>query len=517
MVQMPSPLNITNIPAPRVEFIDQRTGLMSREWYRFFLNLFTLTGGGTNPTSLEDLQLGPAFEITPDMFVVDNPSPDAESAIASLTAALADVNQNLQTRPLADPFAVSNTSSADNVNPNAESAIASLTMAVMDLNQTLQTRPLADSNIISNTVVADNISPNAEADTASLTMSVFDIKQTLQSIPQNDYVIFNSALGTPSSGTVTNLTGTASININGTVGATTPTTGAFTTVSLTAGSPLSWNADVGLSRSGAATLNLGDGTQGSSSGTLVLTKTNFSGNANITSPSAGIIQVGTGNTTGTGGTVNATGFNGTIGATTAASGAFTTVSLTAGSALSWNADVGFSRSASSTLNLGNGTAGSSTGILGLTKVTFSGNANLTSPASGFLQVGTGGTTGAGGTLLANAILSPGTGGIGYYTGSGGTQTQLTSRTTGVTLNKTTGAITMFSAAGSATAATFTVTNSTVVATDTVVLSVKSSTNVYLMFVTAVAAGSFNITFQTTGGVATDAPVINFAVIKAVTA
>lgn len=42
-------------------------------------------------------------------------------------------------------------------------------------------------------------------------------------------VTFNGALGTPSSGTVTNLTGTASININGTVGATTPTTGAFTT------------------------------------------------------------------------------------------------------------------------------------------------------------------------------------------------------------------------------------------------------------------------------------------------
>ena len=37
-------------------------------------------------------------------------------------------------------------------------------------------------------------------------------------------------LGTPASGTVTNLTGTASININGTVGATTPTTGVFTTL-----------------------------------------------------------------------------------------------------------------------------------------------------------------------------------------------------------------------------------------------------------------------------------------------
>jgi hypothetical protein len=41
------------------------------------------------------------------------------------------------------------------------------------------------------------------------------------------------ALGTPASGVVTNLTGTASININGTVGATTASTGAFTTVSAT--------------------------------------------------------------------------------------------------------------------------------------------------------------------------------------------------------------------------------------------------------------------------------------------
>jgi hypothetical protein len=47
------------------------------------------------------------------------------------------------------------------------------------------------------------------------------------------FVVNGGALGTPSSGTVTNLTGTASININGTVGATTPNTGAFTTLSAT--------------------------------------------------------------------------------------------------------------------------------------------------------------------------------------------------------------------------------------------------------------------------------------------
>lgn len=44
-------------------------------------------------------------------------------------------------------------------------------------------------------------------------------------------LVSGGALGTPSSGTVTNLTGTASININGTVGATTANTGAFTTLS----------------------------------------------------------------------------------------------------------------------------------------------------------------------------------------------------------------------------------------------------------------------------------------------
>lgn len=52
-------LNVTNIPAPRVSLIDERTGLISREWYRFFLNLFTLVGQGNNQTSLDDLQVGP--------------------------------------------------------------------------------------------------------------------------------------------------------------------------------------------------------------------------------------------------------------------------------------------------------------------------------------------------------------------------------------------------------------------------------------------------------------------------
>lgn len=54
--------NITSIPAPRVPLIDDRTGLMSREWYRFFMNLFMLTGGGTTDTTLIDLQQLPTSD-----------------------------------------------------------------------------------------------------------------------------------------------------------------------------------------------------------------------------------------------------------------------------------------------------------------------------------------------------------------------------------------------------------------------------------------------------------------------
>jgi len=53
------PDNITRIPAPRVPLIDERTGLISREWFRFFNNLFVLTGSGTNEFTLNDLEIQP--------------------------------------------------------------------------------------------------------------------------------------------------------------------------------------------------------------------------------------------------------------------------------------------------------------------------------------------------------------------------------------------------------------------------------------------------------------------------
>ena len=70
---MPSPPNTTNIPAPRVPFIDPRTGLMSREWYRFFLNQFTVVSTASfdhdSLTGLQGGSTGQYYHLTQDEYV----------------------------------------------------------------------------------------------------------------------------------------------------------------------------------------------------------------------------------------------------------------------------------------------------------------------------------------------------------------------------------------------------------------------------------------------------------------
>jgi hypothetical protein len=102
---MPSPPNLTNITPPRVPLTDERTGLISREWYRFFLNLFNLTGGGTNTTSLTDLQVGPPAPQQEDLtdIVIDveavKTQPTQESAIEQI-AQLQKQVEGLEATPI---------------------------------------------------------------------------------------------------------------------------------------------------------------------------------------------------------------------------------------------------------------------------------------------------------------------------------------------------------------------------------------------------------------------------------
>lgn len=117
-------------------------------------------------------------------------------------------------------------------------------------------------------------------------------------------------------------------------------------------------------------------------------------------------------------------------------------------------------------------------------------------------------------------IENGAGGVGYGTGSGGTVTQLTSKSTGVTLNKTNGQI-VTSSSNMAAGATeiFTVTNSTVAATDTIIIHRASggTNDRYRVGIDAVAAGSFVVVIQNySGGALAQALTLNFAVIKAVT-
>lgn len=113
--------------------------------------------------------------------------------------------------------------------------------------------------------------------------------------------------------------------------------------------------------------------------------------------------------------------------------------------------------------------------------------------------------------------------IGYFRG-GSTVTQATSRTTGVTINALTGAITTNTTSLAAEGtADFVVTNSEVEIGDTVVICQRSGSNSggTIIDVAGVAAGSFTIRVHNgnvaAGTAETGAIIINFAVIKAVTA
>ena len=73
-----SPINPTQLTPPRVALIDERSGAISREWYRFFLSLWTAT-----QTNQDEVEL----------------APDATSLIASYDAMLESLAQTTESAP----------------------------------------------------------------------------------------------------------------------------------------------------------------------------------------------------------------------------------------------------------------------------------------------------------------------------------------------------------------------------------------------------------------------------------
>lgn len=114
------------------------------------------------------------------------------------------------------------------------------------------------------------------------------------------------------------------------------------------------------------------------------------------------------------------------------------------------------------------------------------------------------------TLLANSQF-------GYTAAAQGTVTQATSKSTGVTLNKSAGQITMNNAAlAGATAVSFTLTNSLISTNDVLILNVGAGATAvaYTVYTSSISAGSAVITLRnmTAATSLSEAVVINFALI-----
>lgn len=125
-----------------------------------------------------------------------------------------------------------------------------------------------------------------------------------------------------------------------------------------------------------------------------------------------------------------------------------------------------------------------------------------------------------GTFSNTTIASQGiaANGIGYSTGMGGAVTQITSKSTGVTLNKPTGQITMNNAAlASVTAVTFTLTNNLIAVTDSMIINLGSGAATpatYSVRAEVFVAGSCKITVRNdSGGSLSEALVLNFAIVN----
>jgi len=335
------PDNITQIPAPRVDLIEPNTGVISRQWFRYFNNINTLVGGGlgvipvssggtglsTIPTNgqlligngtgytLNTLAVNNGISVVNGLgtITLDNTGVLSNTAGAGIlvsnatgnititntgvlsfsggTTGLTPVTATTGNVTLAGTLAIANGGTNTNVAPSAYGVVfgnsggtAYTSLANGTTGQVLSATTGGApswSSAYTGTVTSVSFTGGIISVATPTTTPAFTVAGTSGGIPYfasgttwassaalasnaivlgggagaapattttgtgvvtalgvntgtaGAFVVNGGALGTPSSGTVTNLTGTASININGTVGATTPSTVAATSISYT--------------------------------------------------------------------------------------------------------------------------------------------------------------------------------------------------------------------------------------------------------------------------------------------
>ena len=176
------------------------------------------------------------------------------------------------------PFTIASTTQVANLNAATAGTATSATTATNLAGGALGSIPYQNAagttlfvtgNITTTPQFVTSTGASSAATAPTLTGSTGSGNVVLATSP----TLVTPALGTPASGVVTNLTGTASININGTVGATTPSTGAFTTLSTTTAIPLT-SGGTGSTTAAGANANLQTfTTTATASGTTALSNT----------------------------------------------------------------------------------------------------------------------------------------------------------------------------------------------------------------------------------------------------
>lgn len=172
------------------------------------------------------------------------------------------------------------------------------------------------------------------------------------------------------------------------------------------------------------------------------------------------------------------------------------------------------------LGVATGTSVALSGGVTAAAATISGTADIAGAATAASLALTGAMTGASAVVTGNLRSSGATSGIGYNTGAGGSVTQLVDKGTSVTLNKVCGRITMNNASlGDATTVSFVFNNSTIAATDIVLLGMFSSgitAGAYQYWADTIGVGSCQIHVRNvSGGSLSEAVGLNFAIIKGV--
>jgi hypothetical protein len=213
-----------------VSIVDERTGAVSREWYRWFYNLYTITGEGLGVTPVINGGTGLSTIPTNGQLLIGNGTGYDLNTLA--TGSGISVTNGVGTITLANTGVLSVSFTGGIVTVATPTTTPALTVAGTSGGIpyfSSGTTWASSSALAANAIVLGGGAGAAPATTTTGTGVVTALG--VNTGTAGSFVVNGGALGTPSSGTVTNLTGTASININGTVGATTPAAGTFTSIS----------------------------------------------------------------------------------------------------------------------------------------------------------------------------------------------------------------------------------------------------------------------------------------------